>query len=108
MSESELINFYYSSLCFPKLDELFVKYGSSSDSRMTTEQFQNFLNKEQGMDLPIEECHKFIKAFEQNSDDEIIFSKDGFINFMMFSLLSGIVDNFKNHIVYQKSRSESC
>ena len=107
LSDSELINFYYSSLRFPKLDELFVNYGASSDSRMTTEQFQNFLNKEQGIDLPIKECQKLIKVFEQNND-EIIFTKDGFIKFMMFSLLNGIVDNFKNHIVYQKMTLPLC
>ena len=74
---------------------------------MTTEQFHNFLNKEQGIDIPIIECYKFIKAFEQ-SNNEIIFSKDGFIKFMMFSLLNGIVNNFKNHNVYQKMTQPLC
>ena len=74
---------------------------------MTTEQFQNFLNKEQGIDLPIKECQKLIKAFEQNND-KIIFTKDGFIKFMMFSLLIDIDDNFKNHIVYQKMTLPLC
>ena len=74
---------------------------------MTTEQFQNFLNKEQGIDLPIKECQKLIKAFELNSD-KIIFTKDGFIKFMMFSLLIDIDDNFKNHIVYQKMTLPLC
>ena len=113
LSDSEMINFYYTSLCFPKLDELFANYGSStsSNSRMATKQFQNFLNKEQGIDLPFEECCKYIKAFEQqqgSDDDEVFFSKDGFIKFMMFSLLIDIVDIFNNHIVYQKMTEPLC
>ena len=66
-----------------------------------------YMQKEQEIDLPIKECQKLIKAFEQNND-KVIFTKDGFIKFMMFSLLNGIVENFKNHIVYQKMTEPLC
>ena len=64
LDEEDFIGFYYSLLNRrPELDEVFIKYSSSSNKKgkMTAEDLSNFLNHEQKIELPLEVCTFFFR-----------------------------------------------
>ena len=64
LDEEDFIGFYYSLLNRrPELDEVFIKYSSSSNKKgkMTAEDLSNFLNHEQKIELPLEVCTLFFR-----------------------------------------------
>ena len=69
LDEEDFIGFYYSLLNRrPELDEVFIKYSSSSNKKgkMTAEDLSNFLNNEQKIELPLEVCTFFFKKSRIN------------------------------------------
>ena len=109
LDESEFICFYYSLLRRPELDEIFINYvtnkdqqngGLSTDLRMTPSDLSKFLNDEQKVEMSVEECEKFIAAYEPTHDRSSL-SMEGFTQFMMFSEWQDIVDAAHKKMVYQ-------
>ena len=59
-----------------------------------------FLKGEQGIEVPVEECEKFIAAYEPSVDRSAL-SAGGFTQFMMFSEWQNIVDVANSRRVWQ-------
>ena len=59
-----------------------------------------FLKGEQGIEVPVEECEKFIAAYEPSVDCSAL-SAGGFTQFMMFSEWQNIVDVANSRRVWQ-------
>ena len=90
---------YYTLLRRPELDDIFVKYategsGVSSDGcHMTPSDLSTFMQREQRIEMSVEECERFIRAYEPTADRErTSLSMEGFTQFMMFSEWQEIVN----------------
>merc|ERR1712029_673163 len=105
LDADEFLTFYYSLLRRPELDRIFLEYVSdkvSKSAKMTAADLARFLLLEQKCEVPVEECQKFIEAFEPTSDrDQSLLSMEGFTQFMMFSEWQNIVDVAGSRTVYQ-------
>lgn len=103
LDEGEFVAFYYSLLKRPELDEVFIRYSTSSQGkgpRMSAEDFSKYMKEEQNVELVSEETHKIIEAFEP-SEDRTSLSMEGFTHFMMFSEWQEITDVAHRKLVYQ-------
>ena len=120
LDETEFVTFYYGLLRRKELDEIFIKYvtrktsnedGEESSSKaaaasphwrykMTPDDLSVFLRETQKVEMPVEECAKFIAAYEPTSDRSAL-SMEGFTQFMMFNESQEIIDVAQKCTVYQ-------
>jgi len=104
LNEDEFVDFYYSLMRRPEIDEIFDKYiqGDQDKERMSLKSFQNFMKMEQKQNMTSDECREIIKAFE-SSDIKLSFSKQGFTHFLMFNDSMEVVSpDTKTKVVREK------
>ena len=100
LNEAEFVQFYYSLLRKPELEEVFIQY-ASTEAKMGAKDLMKFFEKEQKMSMREEECAQIIEAFEPTTGERTSLSIEGFTHFMMFSDWHDLIDQSKLKLVYQ-------